>query len=281
MSKGLGLPGLRTGWVVSRAEGPSRFYRLEPEPGAAAAAVWRTVRQELEGGAEAVQDEERARAVLARRRTTSKDFFATAAGQWDALRAELFGAGPELAALPALLDPAWTVGDLGCGTGRLAELLAPFVSRVVAVDRSVEMLGAADRRLGQAANVELRLGELEELPVADHELDAALVFLVLHYLPDPSAALAEAGRVLKPGGRLLVVDMLRHGRGELRERMGHLWQGFGEEQMAEWLEAAGFDGVRFTPLPPDPEAKGPVLFAATARQPAAAGSVEGWAHEVD
>ena len=258
------------GWVASRAEGTSRFYRVEPGLEGAARVIWEALRTELAAGPEASQDGRRAGAIVASRRTASRDFFASAAGRWDALRAELFGGGPELAALPALLDAAWTVGDLGCGTGRLAELLAPFVGRVVGVDRSVEMLGAAEARLAEAANVELRLGELEALPVADGELDAALVFLVLHYLPDPAAALAEAARVLRPGGRLLVVDMIRHGREDLREGMGHLWQGFSREQIGEWLEEAGFEQARWTPLPPDPDARGPVLFAASARRPEAA-----------
>lgn len=254
------------GWVVSRAEGTSRFYRVEPALGGAARVIWDALRGELAGDHEAAQDEARARAVVARRRSPAQDFFASAADRWDALRTDLFGGGPELAALPALLDADWTVGDLGCGTGRLAELLAPFVGRVVGVDRSVEMLGAAGARLTDAANVDLRLGELEALPVTDGELDAALVFLVLHYVPDPPAALAEAARALRPGGRLLVVDMIRHGREDLRDAMGHLWQGFTREQVLGWLEEAGFEAPRWTPLPPDPQATGPVLFAASARR---------------
>ena len=126
---------------------------------------------------------------------------------------ELFGERSELLPLLSLLDPDWVVGDLGCGTGATSEALAPFVAKVVAVDESPEMLEAAHQRLAPfegEGRVELRRGSLEELPVEDGELDAALLLLVLHHLSDPAAVLAEASRVLAPGGRLLVVDMLAH-----------------------------------------------------------------------
>ena len=118
------------------------------------------------------------------------------------------------------------------------------------------------RRLADQPNVDVRRGELEALPIADGELDAATLILVLHHLPDPSAALREAARVLKPGGRLLVADMLPHDHEEYRQQMGHVWLGFGEEQMRRLFNAAGFEGVRFVPLAADREAKGPALFVA-------------------
>ena len=254
------------GWATGRAEGTKRYYRrtnrLEPE----ARQLWEVVKASLSGSAEVEQDRERAREVVARRRTRSQEFFRTAAGKWDALRAELFGARPELPALLALLDPDWVVGDLGCGTGQLAETVAPYVRRVVAVDESPDMLEAARRRVEGApeGNVEVREGRLESLPVGDGELDAAVFSLVLHYVPEPQRALEEAARVLAPGGRLLWIDMVAHGREEYRERMGHVWQGFTEEQVREWTEAGGFEGVRYRHLPMDEEAAGPLLFVAAA-----------------
>jgi SAM-dependent methyltransferase len=94
-------------------------------------------------------------------------------------------------------------------------------------------------------------------------LDAAVLSLVLHYVAEPAAVLAEAARALRVGGRLLVVDMAAHDRAEYRERMGHVWLGFEREQISGWLEEAGFGAVRHVPLPADPRAKGPLLFAAT------------------
>lgn len=251
---------LDEGWVVSRAEGPSRYYRLAPELDGDARRLWQVVRQALAEGAEAVQDEARARDVLRRRGTRSREYFRTAASQWDAVRAELFGARAGLTGLLALLDPTWVVGDLGCGTGEVATELAPYVGRVIGVDESRGMLAAARRRLSVHGNVELRAGELEALPVDDGELDAAVLSLVLHYVSEPVLALAEARRSLRAGGRLVVVDMVVHGRVEYRERMGHVWPGFEESQLRTWFDEAGLAFVRWHALPPVPEAKGPLLF---------------------
>jgi ArsR family transcriptional regulator len=255
-------------WVASRAEGTSRRYRMPADRlDPSALRLWQIVREQAATLPAAAQDATRLGSVLAVRTTQSRAFFSSSAGQWDRLRCELFGERTDLVGLLALLDEEWTVGDLGCGTGRLAQALAPFVRSVVAVDASPAMLEAARARLGDAANVEVRAGELESLPVANGELDAAVVSLVLHYVAEPEAALAEAFRALRPGGRLLVVDMMPHDREEFRQTMGHVWQGFGAEALGRWLAAAGFGAARYTPLPPDPAAKGPTLFAASARKP--------------
>lgn len=256
---------LDAGWVTSRREGTSRYYTLMLEGrGPAARRLWTLLRDQVGSGAAADQDARRLKAVIGRRQSTSRDFFESAAGQWDKLREEMFGRASYLQALPALLDAGWTVGDLGCGTGQVAAALAPFVRRVVAVDRSGEMLQAARRRLREHANVEVRRGELESLPLADGELDAATLMLVLHHLPDPAEALREAARALRSGARLLICDMLPHDREEYRHQMGHVWLGFGEEQVNHLLAAAGFSGVRFVPLPAMTENKGPALFVAGA-----------------
>jgi ubiquinone/menaquinone biosynthesis C-methylase UbiE len=139
------------------------------------------------------------------------------------------------------------------------------VSKVIAVDDSAAMLAAARRRVASMSNVEVKSGNLESLPIEDGSLDAALLFLVLHYVPEPAAAIAEARRTLKPGGRLLIVDMMPHDREDLLHEMGHVWRGFSEEHIASLLEAAGISGGRYHPLPPDEAAKGPTLFAATGR----------------
>lgn len=257
---------LEEGWLTGRAEGTSRHYRLTPALDGSAARLWAAVREELESQPESVADEARAVQVIRDRLTPAQRFFAAEAEQWDALRSELFGARLELRALLALLDPEWVVGDLGCGTGAVSEALAPNVARVIAVDNAGGMLALARRRLREHGNVELRQGELESLPIEDGELDVAVLSLVLHYLPEPERALAEAARVVRPGGRLLVVDMSAHEREEYRERMGHVWLGFAPEPMEQWLGDVGFENVRLTPLAVEPEAKGPRLFTATARR---------------
>lgn len=252
------------GWLVSRAERTSRQYRLASPLPESAVRLWKVVREEVAAAPQAAHDAERLRSVLAERRLQSRAFFSTGAARWDEMRAELFGGRAELGALPALLDDRWTVGDLGCGTGQLAAALAPFVERVIGVDESRAMLAAARRRLAGFANVELRSGELEALPLETASLDAALLMLALHHLVEPERALAEAHRVLRPGGRLLIVDMVPHERDEYRQQMGHVWQGFSEAQLGGWLASAGFTGTRYRRLPADPAAKGPLLFAATA-----------------
>jgi len=255
------------GWVTARSEGTSRVYRRAPHPALPDAGLWAVVKEAAAGSPEALEDGERSEAILAERRERSRSFFRSAAGRWDALRQELFGARTDAVALPGLLEPEWTVGDLGCGTGALSASLAPWVHRVIGVDREPEMLEAAERRLETTGNAELRRGDLESLPIEDGELDAAFALLVFHLLPDPTAALAEVFRALRPGGAFVLLDMRSHTRDEYREEMGHLWAGFPMEAMAAWLEGAGFEGVRALPVTPDPEAKGPLLFLARGRRP--------------
>ena len=252
-------------WVSSRRDGTSRFYSMPLDDlDSGASRLWPLIREQVASTAAAGQDDRRLQSVLARRRAKSQEFFATAAGDWDRLRSDLFGDAFYLWAVIGLIDPALVVGDLGCGTGQLTETIAPYVRRVIAVDGSSDMLDAARRRLGDRSNVDLRQGDLEALPLDAGELDAAMLSLVLHYSPDPARALAEVARVVRPGGRLLVVDMLPHEREEYQQQMGHVWLGFSEKQMSRLLGAAGFDEVRMRPLPADPDAKGPALFAAVA-----------------
>lgn len=253
------------GWVDVRVDGRNRHYRLASGLDDPARAVWGIVREEIGRGGVYEADAERAQAVLSGRRLRSSAFFAASAGRWDAMRSELFGSATGLAPLLGLLDPTCVVGDLGVGTGALARRLAPFAQRVIGVDRSPEMLDAAAARLLDLANVELRAGELESLPVDDDELDVAILALVLHYVVDPPAVLSEVRRGLRPGGRLLLLDMRQHDHGrEYAEEMGHVWPGFEPDRIGAWLGDAGFSEVLVTPLPPDPEASGPLLFLASA-----------------
>jgi ArsR family transcriptional regulator len=256
-----------SGWVAARAEGTSNLYTMvRDELDVPARRLWQLVREQVGATSAAAQDQRRLQAALAARRTKSQEFFSSSAGQWDRVREELFGARFHLAALAGFLSSDWVVGDLGCGTGAVAAALAPFVARVVAVDASAAMLQAAKKRLHDVANVELRRGELEALPIDDDRLDAVTLMLVLHHVPDPAKALAEVARVLKPGGRLLLVDMLPHDRDGYRQQMGHVWLGFSDEQLNAWLAACGFECIRHVALPPDASAKGPALFVTTARR---------------
>jgi ArsR family transcriptional regulator len=251
-------------WVTSRREGTSRYYSAVAAAEPAPQRLWTLLREQVSTTSGADQDARRVKAVIGRRQTASQQFFESAAGRWDKLRADLFGRASAAHALGGFLDPTWVVGDLGCGTGQLAAALAPFVARIIAVDRSGDMLQAARRRLRESPNVDVRRGDLESMPIDDGMLDAATLMLVLHHVPDPAAVLMDAARVLRTGGRLLVTDMLPHDREEYRQQMGHVWLGFSEEHLRRLLGAARFDQIRIVTLPPDPDSKGPALFVASA-----------------
>ncbi len=252
------------GWIGCRREGTSRFYSLSADDlDPARRRLWLLVQEQVAETAEALQDEARLKSVLGKRRSKSEQFFSSAAGQWDRVRAELFGRDSHLRSLLALLDPEWVVGDLGCGTGQVCEAMAPFVRRVVGVEQSTEMLQAARGRLRGLRNVTLRRGALERLPIETAELDIAVMTLVLHHIADPGRVLAEAARVVRPGGRLLIADMLPHDHDEYRQTMGHVWLGFSEHQVDRWCSAAGFGPLRWHALAVEPGVRGPGLFVAT------------------
>src|SRR5512138_1507105 len=234
------------GWLASRRRGTHSLYGWAQGIDPAARRLWLLARAEMDG---------------------SERFFTGAAGAWDRLRAEVYGKGVLAEALLALVPTEWTVADLGCGTGALAAELAARVRKVIAVDRSAAMLRAARKRLARARNVEVHEARLEALPVADASCDAAVVSLVLAYLEDPAPALREAARILRQGGRLVVLEAARHGDDGLRRRMGQVHPGFSTEALRALLPP-GLDDVRVRALPPEPGAKGPGVAVATARRTA-------------
>jgi ArsR family transcriptional regulator len=255
------------GWLVARGEGTTRFYKMVASRlDGATRDLWGVVSTQHIATGLATQDLRRAESILAKRRDKAQVFFLNSANLWDAMRTEMIGVRTDLLALLDLLDPTWVVGDLGCGAGHISEALAPCVAQVIAVDESGPMLGAAKLRLDQYDNVELRPGTVESLPIEDATLDAAVLFLVAHFIADPAKAMREIRRVIKPEGRLLIVDLMSHDRVEYVIQLGHVWQGFDAEQMKAWLADAGFRSCRYRALPADASARGPAMFVASARK---------------
>jgi SAM-dependent methyltransferase len=257
------------GWLVRRPAGPATYYRvvLDDLPGDARA-IWTAVRDHAGRDPEMLQDDARLGAVLDERMADSSGFFGRHAGQWDDLRAELFGRRFTDQALLALINPDWVVADLGCGTGNAAELLAPWVHEVVALDASPEMLGAARQRLEGRVNVRFLHGDLTRPIVEPRSVDAAVCLLVLHHLDDPQAVIDQMAAMLRTGrggGIGLVVDITPHDRAGYRHEMGHKHQGFAPETVRAMFERAGFASVRVSTLPPDIHATGPALFVAAGR----------------
>jgi ArsR family transcriptional regulator len=260
---------LDQGWIVARSRGPSNLYQAKNgELPAAARKLWLLVREQTEHWPSVQQDRLRLERRLRERPGDGHEFFARSAGHWDKLRRELYGAAFGDAALRGLLPRGWVVADLACGSGSVAAALAPHVARVIAVDNSPAMLKTAARRVTGQANVELRQGDLEALPLDDASCDAALLVLALTYVADPAPVLREVARVLRPGGRAVVVDLLRHGRDDFRRQLGQLRDGFEPRALEALLDGAGLVPDHCAPLPPEPEAKGPALLLAAASRPA-------------
>lgn len=253
-------------WVVKRSEGTATLYRLvQDDLPPAHRALWRIVREQMAPDSTLEQDQRRLRGVLDERKTDSQTFFGRYGGQWDELRTELFGARFTTLALLSLLRRDWVVADMGCGTGNVAEFLAPVVERVVAVDISSAMLESAKRRLANVRNVEFHPAPIHDTGLVGGSFDVAACFLVLHHHAAPKLALREMRRLLRTsrgGGVALVVDMVRHDRSEYRRMMGHEHLGFGIDDMVPMMKDAGFDRVEYRELPAEPDAKGPGLFVA-------------------
>ncbi len=188
------------------------------------------------------------------RRNGAEDAFERLAHQWDDLRRGYFGSSFHLEALAALLPHHWRVLDIGTGTGYFLPALSRHFREVVAVDPSRAMLRLARERAEreQLENVTLSFGQLESLPAESESIDAVLAILVLHHAQDLEGAAAEVWRVLRPGGRLLAVDIEPHEMKEFQRVMGDPIGGIAPERLRGRLEGAGFEIEVLRPLPPPP-----------------------------
>ena len=195
------------------------------------------------------EDRRHLAAIRSGREKHAGEFFSRHAPEWDNIRSLL---GPAQKVEAALLKSLGggslgTLLDVGTGTGRIAELLAPRADHVVALDRSPEMLRLARARLQQLPPEQWELvhGDFTALPFEADTFDTVVLHQVLHYAHEPAYPLGEAARVCRAGGRIVIVDLAAHEREELRNRHAHVRLGFSDEQMLEWLTESGF-----SPSPP-------------------------------
>ncbi|MBL9150094.1 MAG: metalloregulator ArsR/SmtB family transcription factor [Phycisphaerae bacterium] len=250
--------------VQKRNEGTATLYVLRAEALAAdVRSLWELTRANLGASVEFDEDDARLADVLLERRTDSRTFFGRLGGEWDRVRTELFGSNFSAEALLAFLDPSLVIADIGCGTGQGAALLAPYVSRVVAIDREPAMIEAARTRLADVGNVEFRQGDLAKLPGKNGEFGGALIMLVLHHVDDVRAALVETRRVLATKATLVIIDMVAHRQEEFRASMGHRHLGFSESDLQALASAAGFAVPRYQRLRTSTDRRGPGLFVAS------------------
>lgn len=192
-----------------------------------------------------VADEARLAAVRADRASAAAEWFEAHAGDWDAIRS-LHVADSEVEAEMAKVLGEGSLGqliDIGTGTGRMLELFAPRAEQALGIDRSSEMLRLARAKLADVTNAELRQADLYALPLGDGAADTAILHHVLHFAQQPGAAIAEASRVLGPGGRLLIADFAPHEREDLRTKDAHARLGFSDEQILGWFETYGLAPV--------------------------------------
>jgi ubiquinone/menaquinone biosynthesis C-methylase UbiE/DNA-binding transcriptional ArsR family regulator len=185
-------------------------------------------------------DTARLAAVRADRATAAAQYFAQHADQWDAIRSLHVADSAVEARMRHMLGAS--VGrlvDIGTGTGRMIELFGSSADHAIGVDRSPEMLRLARAKLDGLDGWELRQGDITALPLNEASADTVILHQVLHFIPAPEAALAEAARLLAPGGRLLIADFAPHEREELRTQDAHARLGFSDAQIAAWLSAAG------------------------------------------
>ena len=186
-------------------------------------------------------DRRQAARVLAERARAASETFRRQGADWDEMRALDLPAPAVEAALGALVPEAGRLIDIGTGTGRVLELLGARVREGVGIDASKAMLALARARLARAglSHCSVRLADMYRLPLEDAGFDVGVLQMVLHYAEQPDAALAEAARVLRPGGELVVVDLARHERRDVVERLAHRWPGFTDETMSRLLAEAG------------------------------------------
>jgi ArsR family transcriptional regulator len=225
--------------VEDRREGKNSFYRLT-----APAELMELLRQAAREVPEAEQDREALRLAMRKRQDHMRRYFDELAGKFG--RQYVPGRSWKGVAEALLkLMPPLVIADLGAGEGTISQLMAQRARKVIAIDNSEKMVefGSELARKHGIGNLEYRLGDIEDVPIRSGTVDLAFLSQALHHAPHPEKAIAEAWRILKPGGRIEILDLNRHQFEEAREMYADLWLGFTELEVEKWLKGAGFRNV--------------------------------------
>jgi len=230
--------------VQSRREGKRTFYRLNQEADTMAKEFITVAVRGAKETPEHSADQVNLKRILARRNDQQQLYFNQIAGRFD----RSYGPGRSWQAFGQLLLrllPPLVVADLGAGEGLLSELLARRCKKVIAVDNSEKIVefGIAKAKKNGLKNLEFRLGDLQDPPLEPQSVDLIVLSQALHHAKQPDQSLAACHRILKPGGQIMILDLLQHNFAKARELYGDLWLGFPESDLHRWLEAAGFKKI--------------------------------------
>jgi ArsR family transcriptional regulator len=230
--------------VQSRREGKRTFYRLNQDSESTAREFITVAVRGAKETAEHSADQVNLKRILARRNDQQQLYFNQIAGRFD----RSYGPGRSWQAFGQLLLrllPPLVVADLGAGEGLLSELLARRCKKVIAVDNSEKIVefGVAKAKKNGLKNLEFRHGDLQEPPLEPHSVDLVVLSQALHHAKQPDQSMVACHRILKPGGQILILDLLQHNFQKARELYGDLWLGFPESDLHRWLEAAGFKKI--------------------------------------
>jgi ArsR family transcriptional regulator len=233
--------------VQSRREGKRTFYKLNEAGDAIAREFIQLAIRGAKEMSEHSADQLNLRRILGRRKEQAQVYFNQVAGRFD----RSYGPGRSWQAFGHLLlriIPPIVVADLGSGEGLISELLARRAKKVIAVDNSEKMVkfGANKAKKNGLKNLEFRLGDLENPPIEANSVDLAILSQALHHAADPAKAIASTHKILKSGGQLLMLDLLKHNFEKARELYGDRWLGFAESDLHRWLEAAGFKKIEIS-----------------------------------
>jgi len=229
------------GFVRDRKEGTSVYFSVRENMPESARELFTSLQSQFTAIPEINRDRARLEECRRRRLARSKSYFESVAGDWEHIRKSYFDDRVTSLAIEKLLPRNLTLADIGCGTGSLTLELARFARRVIGVDLSHEMLRRARvvAKERELHNVEFHRGDALHLPLETHSVDAAFCVMVLHFLPDPERAVGELCRITRPGGSVIVVDLVEHKQDWMRAQMAHQWLGFDRASIEKWLHGAG------------------------------------------